>query len=116
MKLNHVNLAVSDVPQAQAFFEQYFGFQALARSSAALAVLRDDSGLVLTISNFDRTATVSYPAHFHVGFIQESAAQVDALYQQLAAAGFSISPPRRFHGSWTCYCQAPGGVLVEILY
>ncbi len=115
MLLNHLNLAVSDVPQTQAFFEQYFGLQALSKPNAMLAVLRDEAGLVLTLSNFDRATAVAYPADFHLGFIQESAAHVDALYQRLLADGFAVDPPRKFHGSWTFYLRAPGGILVEVL-
>ena len=116
MKLNHLNLAVNNVPQAHLFFEKHFGFRLLGKPSPALTVLGDDDGLVLTLSNFDRPASpVSYSEHFHIGFIQESEAQVDALYQQLTADGFAASPPRKLHGSWTFYCQAPGGVLIEVL-
>lgn len=115
MILNHLNLAVPDVPQTQAFFEKYFGLQAVTKPNAALVVLRDDAGMVLTLSNFDRAPEVVYPEHFHIGFIQENPAQVDALHQRLMADGFAIDPPRKFHGSWTFYLRAPGGILVEVL-
>ncbi len=115
MVLNHLNLSVSDVPQTQAFLEKYFGLRATTKASPALAVLQDDNGLLLTLSNFDRAPAVTYPAHFHIGFVQESAAQVDALHQRLAADGFAVDPPRKFHGSWTFYLRAPGGILVEVL-
>lgn len=116
MTLNHVNLAVADVPQLQAFLATYFGLRPLGKASPALTVLRDDAGLVLTLSNFDRASQVSYPEHFHIGFVQESEAQVDALYAQLRADGVEASAPRRFHGSWTFYLRAPGGLLIEVLH
>lgn len=115
MILNHLNLAVSDVPQTQAFFEKYFGLQAVTKPNATLVVLRDEAGLVLTLSNFDRASTVTYPEHFHIGFIQPSPAKVDELHQRLAADGFVADPPRKFHGSWTFYLRAPGGILLEVL-
>ncbi|MDO7848117.1 VOC family protein [Hymenobacter sp. M29] len=115
MILNHLNLAVSDVPQTQVFFEKYFGLQAVTKSNSALVVLRDAAGMVLTLSNFDRAPEVHYPEHFHLGFIQQSPDQVNALYQRLTADGFTIDPPRKFHGSWTFYLRAPGGILVEVL-
>ncbi|MDO7853827.1 VOC family protein [Hymenobacter convexus] len=115
MILNHLNLAVSDVPQTQAFFEKYFGLQAVTKSNDALVVLRDAAGMVLTLSNFDRAAEVRYPEHFHIGFVQASPDQVNELYQRLTADGFTIDPPRKFHGSWTFYLRAPGGIMVEIL-
>jgi lactoylglutathione lyase len=115
MVLHHLNLAVGDVPQTQAFFEKYFGLQAVTKANAALVVLRDDAGMVLTLSDFDRAPAVVYPKHFHIGFIQESAAQVDALPQRLTSDGFAVEPPRKFHGSWTFYLHAPGVIQVEVL-
>lgn len=115
MLLNHLNLSVSDVPLAQAFFEEFLGFRPQTKPSPVLVTLLDDHGLVLTLSNFDRVAAVQYPPHFHIGFIQPSPAAVDAFHQRLLAAGYHADPPRRFHGSWTFYFHAPGGVLVEIL-
>ncbi|UOQ65001.1 VOC family protein [Hymenobacter volaticus] len=115
MNLNHINLPVVNVPQTQAFFEEYFGFRPFSKPSAVLAVMHNNSGMVLTISNLDRAAEVHYPEHFHIGFIQESTAAVDTFYQRLIADGFEADPPRRFHGSWTFYFRAPGGLLIEIL-
>lgn len=115
MHLNHLNLAVSDVPQAQAFLTEYFGLQPLTKPSPALMVLRDEAGMILTLSNFGRSAEVAYPAEFHIGFRQQTEAEVDALHQRLAAGGYLADPPRRFHGSWTFYLRAPGGFMVEVL-
>lgn len=72
-------------------------------------------GLLLTLSNFARTPPVAYYPDFHIGFIQDSPAQIDTFYQRLVADRFQADPPRRFHGAWTFYFRAPGGVLVEIL-
>lgn len=116
MALNHINLAVSNVPENQAFFEAYFGFQPLTKGGTALSVLRDESGLVLTLSNFDKATEVSYPDHFHIGFVQQSRERVDELYQRFTDDGFIIEPPRSFHGSWTFYLRTPGGLLIEVLY
>lgn len=116
MTLNHVNLAVPNVSQTQAFLETYFGFRAVMKGNTALVVLSDDKGLMVALSNFDKAAQVTYPEHFHIGFIQASMEAVDAIYQQLNEAGFVVDPPRRFHGSWTFYIQAPGGFLIEVLH
>ena len=115
MLLNHLNLAVSDVPQAQAFLTTYFNLHLLGKPSPVLTVLRDEAGLVLTLSNFGRVSEVHYPADFHIGFRQQSEAEVDALHQRLAADGFVADAPRRLHGSWTFYLRAPGGFVVEVL-
>ena len=46
------------------------------------AMLRDDNGMVLTLMQ-GAPATVTYPRTFHIGFIQESEEQVNALDPRL---------------------------------
>jgi catechol 2,3-dioxygenase-like lactoylglutathione lyase family enzyme len=117
MRLNHLNLTVPDVPATREFFVTHFGFRCVAeRGRDVLAILVDESGFILTLNNFDRTAKVEYPGAFHVGFMQESREQVDAIYQRLTAGGFDAEPPREFHGAWTFYLRAPGGFLVEVFF
>ena len=117
MRLNHINLTVSDVPSAHAFLEDHFGFKPVAeipRSDTA-AFLTDDSGLVLSLMNLQNDAEVSYPGMFHVGFMQNSRPEVDAIHQRLNDAGFKAKPAHEFHGSYTFYVKAPGGFTVEVL-
>ena len=115
MKLNHLNLTVTDVPGARQFLEKYFGLQSLDKGeNNQIAQLRDDNGLDVTLMKVGE-ADVQYPASFHIGFIQETESQVDEMYQRLKADGFDVPPPRRFHGSWTFYLRAPGGVVIEVL-
>lgn len=117
MVLNHLNLAVTDVPRARAFFETYFGLRCVAeRGRDAIAILVDETGFVLSLSNFDRADSVEYPGAFHIGFMQESRERVDEIYRRLTADGFQAEPPKEFHGAWTFYFQAPGGFLVEVGY
>jgi hypothetical protein len=73
--------------------------------------LRDDAGLVLSMF---KGKDVVYPGTFHIGFIQNSDAEVDALYARMTADGIVADPPRRSHG-WTFYVNAPGEFLVEVL-
>jgi lactoylglutathione lyase len=115
MRLNHVNLTVPDVRATREFFETYFGLRCVAeRGRDALAVLIDESGCVLTLNNFEKTAQVEYPGAFHIGFMQESRDRVDEIYQQLKSGGFDMDPPKEFHGAWTFYLRAPGNFLVEV--
>ncbi|WP_210520588.1 VOC family protein [Hymenobacter terricola] len=115
MQLNHLNLAVADVLQTQQLFEKYFGFQRVAPGSPALAILQDANGLTLTLSNFNKATEVAYPEDFHLGFRQETEAQVNEIYQRLRDDGFAVDAPRKFHGSWTFYWREPGGLLIEVL-
>jgi lactoylglutathione lyase len=117
MRLNHLNLTVPDVERMREFFETYFGFRCvMERGRGALAVLVDESGFVLTLNNFEKATEVEYPGAFHIGFMQESREQVDAIHQRLKADGFDVGPAKEFHGAWTFYFRAPGGFVVEVLH
>lgn len=117
MALNHLNLTVPDVPRSRAFFETYFGFRCIMeRANDALVVMADESGFVLSLSNFDKATEVEYPGAFHIGFMQESRDRVDEIHRRLKADGFDAKPPRQFHGAWTFYFREPGGVVVEVLH
>jgi lactoylglutathione lyase len=114
--LNHLNLAVSDVQKARDFLIKYFGLDPKGLpGNAKIAILRDERGMVLTLTNFVGAVEVQYPGAFHIGFIQESPAKVDEMNARLKADGYEVDPPQRLHGSWTFYFNAPGGILIEVL-
>lgn len=116
MILNHLNLAVSDVQQAREFLVKYFGLDPGGKTgNDNIAFLRDENGMVLTLTNFDRGAEVKYPGAFHIGFIQESRERVDEINQRLKSDGFQVDAPAKIHGSWTFYFLAPGGFVIEVL-
>lgn len=110
MKLNHLNLTVTDVPAAADFLEKYFGLRKLPGGKKSFLALMDDSGLVLTLM---KAGNVTYPGTFHIGFAQESEERVNEIYQRLKDDGFDVNPPQRSH-AWTFYVHAPGGFMVEI--
>jgi catechol 2,3-dioxygenase-like lactoylglutathione lyase family enzyme len=116
MKLNHLNLAVPNVPETRAFFEEFFGFHcADEKQNDMLAVMFGEDGFVLVLSNFDRRTAPRYPKAFHVGFILNSREEVNAVNERLQAAGYEVKPPGMMHGSWTFYLNAPGGFLLEVM-
>lgn len=115
MKLNHLNLTVTDVAAAKKFLETYFGLHGHeAGGSKNFDVLFDDDGLVLTLMKAGRGQEVKYPGHFHIGFMQESEEKVNEINQRLKDDGFDVQPPERHH-AWTFYIKAPGGFTVEVL-
>ena len=116
MKLNHLNLTVTDVPATRQFFEKYFGLLD-GGGNNNIAFLRDENGIVLTLTNMKvgGESEVNYPATFHIGFIQESETRVNEMNQRLKEDGFDVPPPSRQHGSWTFYFQSPGGFTIEVL-
>jgi catechol 2,3-dioxygenase-like lactoylglutathione lyase family enzyme len=116
MKLNHLHLTVTDVPEAKTFLETYFGLRGLAdgKENKNFTVLFDDDGLVLMLMKAGHGTEVQYPGHFHIGFMQDSEERVNEINQRLKENGFDVEPPQRSH-AWTFYVQAPGGFMVEVL-
>jgi catechol-2,3-dioxygenase len=116
MKLNHLNLTVTDVPATRSFLMKYFGLID-GGGNNNIGFLRDDNGMVLTLTNakVGGETEVRYPATFHVGFIQESEEAVNKINAQLKADGYDVPPPSRQHGSWTFYFASPGGFTIEVL-
>ncbi len=116
MKLNHINLPVTDLEAAALFLETYFGLRRRfnpqqSEDDSDLILLLDDNELVCTLMQADRA---SFPGSFHIGFVQSSEQQVNEIYQRLQADGFQVKPPRWVH-TWTFYVHAPGGFTVEVL-
>jgi catechol-2,3-dioxygenase len=116
MILNHLNLAVSDVQAARAFLVKYFGLDSEGKpGNDVIAFLRDDLGMVLTLTNMERATEVKYPSTFHIGFIQPSPEKVNEINRRLREDGYGVEAPSKQHGSWTFYFQAPGGFMIEVL-
>jgi len=118
MKLNHLHLAVDDVPAAREFLERYFGLRPAGLREAEghknFDMLADDDGLVLTLIGVGRDNTVSYPKTFHIGFIQPSEADVDEINRRLREDGFEVEEPSQQRGGWAFSLQAPGGFKVVV--
>lgn len=117
MKLNHLNLTVDNVAENRAFLEKYFGLCGIegVESDDSFDVMFDDAELVLTLMKVGNESKVTYPASFHIGFIQGSEEKVNEINKRLKDDGFDVKPPRRFHDAWTFYCRAPGGFTIEVL-
>ena len=111
MKLNHLNLTVTDVSATRKFLETYFGMTGDAKRGKGFEVVFDEDGFILTLM---QRREVRYPKTFHIGFHQENEEQVDKINQQLKADGFDVEPPQHSHG-YTFYVEAPGGFTVEVL-
>ena len=113
MKLNHLNLTVTDPVATSEFLARHFALRP-GGGNRGMQVLYDDQGLVLTLIK-GRPEDVKYPPTFHVGFIQPNEAAVDAINTRLRDDGYDIDAPARMHGAWTFYFAAPGGFTVEVL-
>jgi catechol 2,3-dioxygenase-like lactoylglutathione lyase family enzyme len=115
MKLNHPDLQVSDIHAARAFFEMHFGLHCSYTRRDEIALLEDDAGFSLAVSNLFKNAAPVYPPDFHVGFVLEDAAQVEAIYEQLKSAGVSIKHDLAKGGPNLFFmCVGPDGIPVEV--
>ncbi len=112
MKLNHVNLTVTDVSAAEEFLETYFGLTKMG-GNAGMAFLSDGTDLVLSLMKAGRSANVAYPTTFHIGFFVGNEQTVDETHHRLTGDGFAPTTPNRHHG-YGFYVDAPGGFTVEI--
>jgi lactoylglutathione lyase len=114
VKLNHLNLTVTDALETQKFLEKYFGMKPMGKGSSKMAFLSDDSGMVLSMFKAEQSE-VKYPETFHIGFIQEDEEKVNEINRRLKEDGFDVPAPSKMHGAWTFYFEAPGGFTIEVL-
>ena len=49
MKVNHLNLTVTDPVETQQFFVKYFGLKPRGKGNQNIALLSDDNGMVLSL-------------------------------------------------------------------
>lgn len=115
MKLNHVDLQVSDVSKAREFFETHFGFRSTFQRREQLAILEDDDGLVLGVSNLFGSAPPVYPPDFHIGFILKSESEVREVYARLQNAGVELKTELSIGGPNIYFmCVGPDRVMIEV--
>lgn len=115
MKLNHLDLQVSDIHAARVFFETHFSLRCSYARRAEIALMEDDIGFSLGLSNLEQKAAPTYPPDFHVGFVLEDTAQVEALYERLKNSGVAIKHELSEGGPnlfFTCY--GPDAIPVEV--
>ena len=78
MKLNHINLGVTDVTAATTFLTQQFGLRLAADmpQNEFMGFTRDDNDALISVF---RAKDVAYPKIFHIGFLQDTAEAVDTI-------------------------------------
>lgn len=112
MKLNHLDLQVSDVQRSVEFFERGFGLRLTSnRNSPAIAFLTDGQGFVLVLQ---RCAAPRYPEGFHLGFLVDDVETVRVFHARARDAGLTVSDLVQSGRGTMVYCQAPDGYSVEV--
>jgi catechol-2,3-dioxygenase len=116
LRLNHLNLTVTDVRGAADFFTTYFGLHNMGGNAGmtVLTDLPDYSGMILTLMKAKPATWTGYPETFHVGFFIEGRDAVDALAARLRGDGYAFDDPADTGHSYGFYVNAPGGVVVEV--
>lgn len=113
MKLNHINLGVSDVENTIALFTNYFGLRVVADMphNTHMAFTNDDNEMLISVF---KATDVVYPKIFHIGFLQDTVQQVSTLHQKLEAGGLNPGQPKEEYGRFVFYFDAPGGFMIEV--
>jgi catechol 2,3-dioxygenase-like lactoylglutathione lyase family enzyme len=117
--LNHTNLTTYNVPALKDFFCSVFNFQLLDERGDKLCVLRNSDGFLLTLMYDKRmTPEQGYLGLFHVGFLQPTQHAVDRMHEALSTKNYTAPSPAKLQRggppTYGFYCNAPGGVLVEV--
>jgi catechol-2,3-dioxygenase len=117
--INHTNLTTYNVPALTEFFCAVFGFELLEKRNDKLAVLRNPEGFLLTLMYDKRmTPEEGYPGLFHIGFLQPTPVEVDRVHQDLTTRDYEAPQPAKLQrggpDTYGFYCDAPGGVVVEV--
>lgn len=117
MQLNHLHLCVPDVAAVSSFFVHHFGFELQeTRGKDGFAMLTGDNDFVLVLMRLPSrlSADQAYPPMFHVGFLVKDENLLESTHATLSASGHEPSAIECMRGSRRFYCNAPGGLLVEV--
>ena len=109
--LNHANLTTCDVPALQAFFERNFDLWTIEIRGEKFAILQDSKGFLLALM-FDKHMTRyrGYPSFFTSASCRIRAFAWAAGYEAPTPAMLQRGGPP----TYGFYCDAPGGVMVEV--
>jgi catechol 2,3-dioxygenase-like lactoylglutathione lyase family enzyme len=115
VKLNHLDLQVSDVDAARAFFEQFFGLRCRYQRQKQIAIFESDTGFEFAVSNLFNSPPPAYPPDFHLGFVLERSSDVREAYDRLKAAGVGMKLDLGVQGPALVFqCLGPDNIPVEV--
>jgi len=116
MKLNHINLVVSNVEDAIIFFETYFNFTCIEiKGENIVAVLIGSDGFTLVLMK-NKSGAPAYPEAFHIGFMQNSKDEVIEIFQKLKIADFvGGQEPKKIRDSFGFYFHYQH-LMIEVGY
>ena len=115
MKLNHLDLQVSDVQRSVELFEQLLGLHLQSsRTSPAIAILTDGEGFTLVLQR-RKNETDTYPEGFHFGFLVADAETVRRFQAGAKARGLvDVSDVIENGRGVLVYLRTWDGLLIEV--
>jgi catechol 2,3-dioxygenase-like lactoylglutathione lyase family enzyme len=116
MKLNHINLVVSNVQRMIALFENIFDFRCVdKKGDNMIAILNGPDGFSLVLMK-SKDEIVTYPEPFHIGFMLESSKKVSETFQKLRSAGIAVGrEPQKIRNSFGFYFNFEN-LMIEVAY
>lgn len=114
MKLNHINLVVSNVADAIKLFETYFNFKCTdIKGDNIVAILKGDDDFTLVIMT-DKNGQISYPTAFHIGFMLDTEEAVTKTYDNLKNGDIDVGQePRKIRDSFGFYFNFDN-IMIEV--
>ena len=114
MKLNHLDLQVSDVPRAAALFEELLGLELQSnRASPAIAIMTDGDGFTLVLQR-RKGESETYPEGFHFGFLVPDVETVVAFQAKARGRALDVSDVIENGRGVLLYCRTKDGLLFEV--
>ena len=113
MRLNHLNLVVSDVQKFTDLFTHYFEFKCTeTKGDNIIVVLKNEEDFTLVIMSSKEK--IQYPSAFHIGFMQENIEAVTQLYENLKTGGIDVGQvPRKIRNSYGFYFSFDN-IMIEV--
>jgi catechol 2,3-dioxygenase-like lactoylglutathione lyase family enzyme len=116
VKLNHLDLQVTDVARTVEFFEEAFGLHLDSnRQSSTIAFLSDGDGFVLVLQLM-KSPPESYPVGFHFGFLVDDVDSVHRFHAKARALGLETSDIIENGRGTQVYCSGPDGLIAEVSF
>ncbi len=114
MKLNHINLVVSNVAEAINLFETYFSFKCKdIKGDHIVAILKGTGDFTLVLMT-DKNGQATYPNAFHIGFMLENEEAVTRTYDTLKNGGITVGQePRKIRDSFGFYFNFDS-IMIEV--
>jgi predicted enzyme related to lactoylglutathione lyase len=114
MKLNHINLVVTDVAKATNFFETYFNFKCTdIKGDYIVAILKGADGFTLVIMK-NKEGKPVYPDAFHIGFMLDSENAVTETYEKLKTGAIAVGQePGKIRDSFGFYFKFDT-IMIEV--